>query len=84
MGVLANLMPSWKAREEIVELVFKRCSMEGQVSPLVLKKLKLATAGSQQATYMKLTKGLAETPAKLPSEWTRNVIESKARRISSS
>jgi len=76
LGALANLMPP-DARQEIVSLVFRRCCMEGQVSRLVLKKLK--EAAETHDRYRRLLQG--QSLDDLPREWTRNVREAKARHL---
>lgn len=73
-GVLTNLMPS-ELRQHIVSLVFRRCCLDGQVSYLVLKKLKPAV--QTRAQYKELLMGYQENG--LPDEWTCNVRDSKAR-----
>lgn len=77
LGVLSNLM-SADMRQDIVRLVFRRCCIDGQVSFLVLKKLKAALERREQ--YSELLMGHNEN--RLPASWTCNVRESKARDIS--
>jgi len=74
LGVLTNLMAA-NMRQHIVSLVFKRCCIDGQVSFLVLKKLKTAVETREQ--YNELLMGHNEN--RLPESWTCNVRESKAR-----
>jgi len=79
LGVLANLMPS-QSRRQIVELVFRRCCAEGQVSKLVLRKLRDAVPPAEQEDedrYFELIKGYSES--RLPYAWTSNVREVRAR-----
>jgi pentatricopeptide repeat protein len=75
LGVLASLMAE-SARQQIVELVFRRCCMEGLVSKLVLKKLQSA-AGSQER-FQELMRG--HTEDRLPERWCFNVREQRARK----
>jgi pentatricopeptide repeat protein len=74
LGVVANLMPT-ASRQEIVSLVFRRCVSTGQVSRLVLKKLRNAV--DTEAAYLALLQGNAEN--RLPKTWTSGVRESRAR-----
>eukprot|EP00977_Amphora_coffeiformis_P012484 scaffold3077_cov162-Amphora_coffeaeformis.AAC.43 len=76
LGVLTNLMAA-NMRQHIVSLVFKRCCIDGQVSYLVLKKLKTAVETREQ--YSELLMGHNEN--RLPEAWTCNVREAKARDI---
>ena len=73
LGVIANLMPR-TSRQEIVEVVFRRCCLEGQVSRFVLQKLREAAIGD---LYSQLLKGHSDNH--LPKEWTCHVRETRAR-----
>lgn len=70
LGIVSKLMPRSSARAEIAELVFKRCCKDGQVSPLVLRRLKEAVPFSN---YRTLLGGQSED--RLPKLWTANVRE---------
>ena len=74
LGVLSKLMPS-SSRQEIVGLVFRRACKEGQVSSLVLRKLKEAVDSSQQ--LVSLMQGYDEES--IPDVWKANVREVRAR-----
>jgi pentatricopeptide repeat protein len=74
LGVVANLMPV-TARQEIVELVFRRCVNTGQVSKLVLKKLRHAS--DKETTFRDLLQGHSDD--RLPAAWTSGVREARAR-----
>ena len=76
LGVLTNLMAA-DMRQHIVSLVFKRCCLDGQVSYLVLKKLKAAVETRKE--YNDLLMGHNEN--RLPDSWTCNVQEVKARNL---
>jgi pentatricopeptide repeat protein len=76
LGALSSLMPA-ATRREIVELVFKRCCLEGQCSRLVLKKLQRAVENPTQ--YRVLLEQHAED--QLPTSWTCNVHEARAREL---
>ena len=76
LGVLTNLMTA-ETRHDIVSLVFKRCCLDGQVSYLVLKKLKTAVVSLEH--YQELLMGHNES--RLPDSWTCNVQEVRAREI---
>jgi hypothetical protein len=56
-------------------LVFRRCVKTGQVSKLVLKKLRNAV--DTEGTYMTMLQGHADD--RLPSAWTSGVREARAR-----
>ena len=73
LGVLGKLM-DLSARQEIVELVFRRCCLEGKVSPYVLKKLKDASSDDM---YPDLLRGYRSD--RLPPSWTCHVHECRAR-----
>merc|ERR1712070_750411 len=66
-------------RDQMVELVFQRAKQQGLVSKLVLKKLHLATASNSNGVqyYEHLLEGYTENS--LPTSWTCNVREQKAR-----
>jgi hypothetical protein len=70
LGVIANHMPKSDVRNNLVELVFRRCCADGQVSTLVMRKLLDA---STSFGYSNLLQGHSKNT--LPSEWTRNVRE---------
>jgi pentatricopeptide repeat protein len=74
LGALGNLMPP-DSRQEIVRLVFRRCCLEGQASPLVLKKLRSAAVTKDR--YRELLEGRDES--RLPASWTCHVRDSPAR-----
>jgi pentatricopeptide repeat protein len=69
LGVISKLMPNSDTRNELVELVFKRCCVDGQLGPVVLKKLKDAASVSR---YKKLLGDAKEES--LPFKWTCNVV----------
>ena len=74
LGVLAKLMPS-SSRQEIVGLVFRRACKEGQVSPLVVRKLNQALESSSQV--LALMEGYDEES--IPEVWRVNVRDVRAR-----
>ena len=76
LGVLGKLMPA-ASRQEIVGLVFRRAKQEGQVSPLVLRKLQQAAVSQEHFRY--LIEGNDE--GMIPDAWTSNVAEIKARHM---
>lgn len=76
LGVLANLM-SLEARQELVQLAVRRCQMEGQVSPLVLRKLWDAVE-EDETRFSELLRGHTDF-ASLPASWTANVRYARAR-----
>ena len=77
LGSVTTLMPRSDARNEIAELVFKRCCKDGQVSQYVLRKLKASVSPTR---YRQMLGGRKED--KLPRSWTTNVRERKNERSS--
>ena len=77
LGSVTTLMPRSDARNEIAELVFKRCCKDGQVSQYVLRKLKASVSSSR---YRQMLGGRKDD--KLPRAWTTNVRERKNERSS--
>lgn len=75
LGSVTALMPRSDARNEIAELVFKRCCKDGQVSQYVLRKLSAAVSLSR---YRQMLGGNKEDT--LPRRWTANVRERKRER----
>jgi pentatricopeptide repeat protein len=67
LGVIAKLMPRSDIRNNMAELVFKRCCNDGQVAGIVLNKLKAAAPSH----YNKVMNGLGS--GSLPREWIFNV-----------
>jgi hypothetical protein len=74
LGTLANLMPP-ESRQKILGLVFRRCCTEGQVSKVVLKKLRSAAITEER--YRALIGCNDED--QMPESWSCNVLETKAR-----
>ena len=70
LGVINELMPKSDIRNEMVQLVFKRCCSDGQLGSLTLKKLK-ETAGP--ALYRDCLNGIRED--NFPASWSCNVCE---------
>jgi len=68
LGVCSHLMPKSDVRNDLVEKVFRRCCIDGQVGDLVLRRLKQAASPD---LYERLLQG--ETEDDLPSKWTRSV-----------
>lgn len=80
LKVCANQMPDSHSREQIVEILFRKCCKDGQVGNLVIQQLK---ALSSKDLYQKLIgRSFDEdlTIEDLPEEWWCNVVEGKWRR----
>jgi len=67
MGVIAQLMPDGDIRNDMVRLLFRRCCVDGQLAPVMMKKFREATSTQQ---YHNLMGSFSEE--KLPEDWTRN------------
>ena len=74
MGVISQLMPKSDIRNDMVQLVFRRCCADGQLAPVVMKKFKEAADATQFTSLM--GKGNI-TEVNLPKEWTCNVRGSR-------
>jgi pentatricopeptide repeat protein len=70
MGVISQLMPKSNIRDDMVQLVFRRCCLDGQLSSMVLKKFKEAADTPQYLTLMGKGK---YSESNLPKEWICNV-----------
>ncbi|KAI2502815.1 Pentatricopeptide repeat domain [Fragilaria crotonensis] len=70
MGVISQLMPESDIRNDMVQLVFRRCCADGQLAPVVMKKFKEAADTTQ---FVSLVGKGNITEANLPKEWTCNV-----------
>jgi hypothetical protein len=70
MGVISQLMPKSNIRDDMVQLVFRRCCLDGQLSSMVLKKFREAADAPQYLTLMGKGK---YSESNLPKEWTCNV-----------
>lgn len=80
LKVCGNQMPDCSTRQQIMEVIFKKCVNDGQVGNLVLQQLK---AMGPPDLYCKLVGRSFEEEtriADLPSDWTCNVVEGKWRR----
>ena len=81
MKVCANLMSESPARQQIVEIIFKKCASNGQVGNLVLQQFQSLASPE---VYERLTgKSDLNEPLRvedLPKDWSCNVIEGKWRR----
>ena len=70
LGVINELVPKSDLRNEMIQLVFKRCCTDGQLGSLTLKKLK-ESAGP--ALYRDCLNGIRED--NFPASWSCNVNE---------
>lgn len=74
MGAISKLLPKSAIRFEMVDVWFRRCCADGQLGPVVLKKLKDAASPLQ---YSRLLNGVQES--ELPAQWTRNLKKRRRR-----
>ena len=80
LKVCANQMPDSHTRQQIVEVLFKKCAQDGMVSDFVLQQCKSMVseelyqnlAGRPMYEHVKMED--------LPREWWCNVVEGKWRR----
>jgi hypothetical protein len=80
LKVCANQMPDCSTRQQIIEVIFKKCTKDGQLGNLVLQQLK---AMGPRDLYMKLVGKDIDSEVRmeeLPNEWWCNVVEGKWRR----
>lgn len=80
LKVCANQMPDCDTRQQIIEVIFKKCVGDGQVGNLVLQQLK---AMGPASLYQSLVGRSIEEDIRmedLPHEWRGNVVEGKWRR----
>jgi Pentatricopeptide repeat domain len=79
LKVCANQLPDCSTRQQIVEVLFKKCVRDGQVGNLVLQQLKTMI---NEELYMRLIgkpQNADITMEDLPQEWWCNVVEGKGR-----
>lgn len=80
LKVCANQMPDCGTRQQIIEVIFKKCAKQGQVGNLVLQQMKQMGPGD---LYYRLLGHTIEDNIRmedLPREWWANVVEGKWRR----
>lgn len=80
LKVCANQMTDCSTRQQVVEILFKKCAKEGQVGDFVLQQLK---AIASDELYLRLVGRNIDEDASLsdlPKDWTCNVVEGKWRR----
>lgn len=80
LKVCANQMSDCSSRRQIVDSIFKKCCMDGQVGNLVLQQIR---ATSDEEQYQKLVGRSIHEDVRmedLPSEWWCNVVEGRWRR----
>jgi len=81
LKVCANQMPESDTRQQLVEILFKKCVRDGQVGNLVLKELK-AVASPELYSKLVLGRHIDDDVRieDLPKEWRENVVEGRWRR----
>ncbi len=80
LKVCANQMPDCSTRQQIIDVILKKCIRDGQVGNLVLQQLK---AMGPPSLYYKLIGRAIEDDIRmedLPIEWWSHVVEGKWRR----
>jgi len=80
LKVCANQMPDCSTRQQIMEVVFKKCVRDGQVGNLVLQQIKVM--GPPELYYHLVGRSIDEDirMEDLPEEYWCNVVEGKWRR----
>lgn len=80
LKVCATQMPDCSTRQQLMEVIFKKCCRDGQVGNLVLQQMK---AMGPPDVYERLVGRDIEEDIKmedLPHEWWCNVVEGKWKR----
>ena len=80
LKVCANQMPDCDTRRQLIRVLFKKCSQEGQVGNMVLNELRHM---GPPDLYEQLVERPIQEDIKmedLPAEWWCNVVEGKWRR----
>jgi hypothetical protein len=80
MKTCANQMPDSHTRQQIVEVLFKKCCRDGQFGNLALHQLKCMA--SDELYEQLIGRSIHDNiqMEDLPKEWWRNVVEGKWRR----
>lgn len=80
LKVCANQMSDCDNRQQVIEIIFKKCCRDGQVGNLVIQQLK--TMGPPELYERLVGRHVEEdvNMSELPHEWTCNVVEGKWRR----
>jgi len=80
LKVCRNQMPQCSTREQVVEVLFKKCCRDGQVGQFVLQQLQAVASDEQYQTLVRHSIHDNVKVEDLPKEWRRNVVEGKWRR----
>lgn len=80
LKVCANQMPECSTRDQIVEMIFKKCAAGGQVGNLVLQQMKATTSPEKYYELTGMDIYTDHVMEDLPEEWWCNVVEGKWRR----
>ena len=81
MKTCANQMPDSHTRQQIVEILFKKCAKDGQVGDLVFQQFRCMA--SEELYQQLIGRSISDTTIRLedlPKEWSCNVVEGKWRR----
>jgi hypothetical protein len=81
MKTCATQMPDSNTRQQIVEILFKKCAKDGQVGNLVLQQFRCMA--SEEVYQQLIGRSIHDANLRLedlPKEWTCNVVEGKWRR----
>jgi len=80
LKVCQQQMPEVGIRDQVVNIIFKKCIKDGQVGKLVLEELKLLTTYEQFEKLVGISMHECDNWKELPIAWRRNVVEGKRRR----
>lgn len=78
LGVVNQQMPDSEVKDDLIKVVWKKCRLDGHVSPLVISRLQQTSASKSKDSIIS-TWLEGHAPNQLPPEWTRNV--GKRRRL---
>lgn len=80
LKVCANHMSDCSTRQQVVEVLFKKCALVGQVGNYVIQQLRIVA--DEELYYRLVGRSIYEdiTLDDLPKDWTCNVVEGKMRR----
>ena len=78
LKVITNQMEPSKARDQIVETIFRKCARDGMVGGMVLRQLReMGMADEAYENLVGISIWDAPSLSELPNSWTCNVIEGK-------
>jgi len=80
LKVCANQLPDCSTRQQLVEVLFKKCIRDGQVGNLVLQQLRVMIPDELYVKLLGRSPNSELSVEDLPHEWWCNVVEGKGRR----